>query len=107
MSSLTTITGTTGEDIGALVQELRKVSIFTDLPDAGLRWMAERLTAQTYKVGEVVIHEGAPADRMLVALSGEFIGRVENGPEDGRKYLVREGEVTGMLPYSRMKIFPP
>src|SRR3954452_22687562 len=93
-------------DRSELVRALRKVQIFEDLPEDGLQWMALHLEPRVYSVGEAAIREGEPADRMLVALKGEFVGRVELGPNDGRKYVIRAGEVTGMLPYSRMKIFP-
>src|SRR5947209_10149731 len=91
---------------GELIQALKKVKLFEEIPDDGLDWVAEQMSPQIYAVGEAAIHEGEPADRMLAVLSGEFVGRVEVGPDDGRKYVVHGGEVTGMLPYSRMKIFP-
>jgi signal transduction histidine kinase len=94
------------EDLSWLVDQLRTVATFADIADDGLQWMASHLSVTTYKVGEAVIREGDPAAIMTVALSGEYMGRVENGPEDGRKYLIHAGDVTGMLPYSRMKVFP-
>src|SRR3954469_23346005 len=93
-------------DRSELVRALKKVQVFEDLPEGGLEWMALQMTARVYPVGEAAIREGEPADRMMVALRGEFVGRVELGPDDGRKYVVHAGDVTGMLPYSRMKIFP-
>jgi signal transduction histidine kinase len=106
MSSADTLTQISGEHVDALLQELRGVSMFSDLPDEGLRWMASQMKVSSYHVGEPAIREGEPPDRMVVVLSGEFYGRVENGPDDGRKYVVRAGSVTGMLPYSRMEVFP-
>ncbi|MFL6414849.1 MAG: sensor histidine kinase [Bryobacteraceae bacterium] len=93
-------------NVSDLVRALRNVKVFEDLPEDGVEWMASQMSPRVYAVGEAAIREGEPADRMAVVLSGEFIGRVEVGPDDGRKYAVRGGEVTGMLPYSRMKIFP-
>lgn len=92
--------------VNTLAQELRRIPTFEDLPQDGLTWLASNLQVASYGVGDVAIREGEPADRMFVALSGEFIGRVEKGPEDGRKFIVRAGDVSGMLPFSRMKIFP-
>ncbi|MFL6447958.1 MAG: sensor histidine kinase [Bryobacteraceae bacterium] len=93
-------------DRSELARALKKIQVFQDQPDDGLEWMASQMTARVYGVGEAAMREGEPADRMLVAFSGEFVGRVEVGPDDGRKYVIHGGEVTGMLPYSRMKIFP-
>jgi signal transduction histidine kinase len=91
---------------GELVRALKNIQVFHDLPEDGLEWVALQMTPRLYSVGEAAIREGDPADQMVVAFSGEFVGRVELGPEDGRKYIIRAGDVTGMLPYSRMKIFP-
>src|SRR3954468_15148558 len=106
MSTLTINPEAVCADRSELVRALKKVQVFEDLPEGGLEWMALQMTARVYPVGEAAIREGEPADQMVVALSGEFVGRVELGPDDGRKYVIRAGEVTGMLPYSRMKIFP-
>src|SRR4051794_4822106 len=106
MSSPTTNAEGVCADKGELVQALKKIQVFQEIPDDGLEWIAEQMSPRVYAVGEAAIHEGEPADRMLAIVSGEFVGRVEIGPDDGRKYIVRGGEVTGMLPYSRMKIFP-
>jgi signal transduction histidine kinase len=106
MSSTDTLTKISSEQVDSLVQELRGVSLFSDLPEEGLRWMASQMKISTYHVGEPAIREGEPPDRMVVVLGGEFYGRVEKGPDDGRKYVVRAGSVTGMLPYSRMEVFP-
>src|SRR3954452_15401210 len=106
MSTLTINPEAVCADRSELVRALKKVQVFEDLPEGGLEWMALQMTARVYPVGEAAIREGEPADQMIVALSGEFVGRVELGPDDGRKYVIRAGDVTGMLPYSRMKIFP-
>src|SRR5439155_16546104 len=53
--------------------------------------------------GGVIVKEGAPADTMLVILEGEFRARRENGPQDGPVFTAHAGDVTGVLPFSRMK----
>jgi signal transduction histidine kinase len=42
---------------------------------------------------------------MLVMLEGELRARRENGPQDGPVFTARAGDVTGVLPFSRMKTF--
>ena len=56
--------------------------------------------------GEVLAAEGSPADRMIVLLEGELQGRSEQAAGDGRVFITRTGDVTGMLPYSRLTHFP-
>src|SRR5260370_8118224 len=42
---------------------------------------------------------------MFVVLEGEFRARRENGPQDGPVFTAQAGDVTGVLPFSRMKTF--
>ena len=87
----------------ALVGELRKVAPFADQPQADLEWFVSQTQEVRFEAGGLIIKEGAPADTMLVMLEGEFRARRESGPQDGPVFTVRAGEVTGVLPFSRMK----
>lgn len=82
--------------------ELRTISHFADLPEDQLAWFAERSEVREFGVGDVVFHEGAPADTMFLVLEGEVHGRPENAPPDGRVYITVAGDVAGILPFSRM-----
>jgi len=65
-----------------LVEELRKIPTFSDLRDEELQWLADHAEIQTAEAGEVVLHEGDPADSMFVYLEGEIDGRRESlGPD--------------------------
>jgi len=88
----------------ALVAELRKVPPFSDQPQADLEWFVAQSEEHRINVGAIVMKEDTPADMMLVMLEGELRARRENGPQDGPVYTARGGEVTGVLPFSRMKI---
>jgi len=48
------------------------------------------------------MHEGDPADALFVVLEGELRGRRENGGG----FVAQSGQVTGLLPFSRMVQFP-
>src|SRR2546421_5207405 len=87
----------------ALVAELRKIPPFADQPQADLEWFVAQTEERHIEVGGVIVKEGAPADTMLVILEGEFRARRENGPQDGPVFTARAGDVTGVLPFSRMK----
>ncbi len=54
------------------------------------------------KPGEVVIRENDPADSMIIYLEGETDGRRESMGPDAPVYTARAGQITGMLPFSRM-----
>src|SRR5437764_13120512 len=91
--------------IDALVAELRKVPPFADQTQDDLQWFVSQSEEQRTAVGEIAANEGAPADTMLVILEGELRARSEKGPADGPVYTARAGDVTGVLPFSRMKIY--
>ena len=91
--------------IEALIADLRKVPAFVDQPQADLEWFVAQAEERRVGVGEVSVREDTPADTMFVMLEGELRARRENGPQDGPVFTARAGEVTGVLPFSRMKTF--
>jgi signal transduction histidine kinase len=95
--------GTGGEPLKAA---LRKISIFGDLSEGQLDWFASNCEDVRWASGEVVIHEGDPADVLVVLLEGELRGRRDSSGADSPVYVVHAGQVTGMLPFSRLTIFP-
>jgi len=92
-----------GEDIDNLILDLVRIKTFQDLPEGDLPWIASRMTVTSYDVGDILFREGDPVNHLLVALSGEFVARPEKGADDGRRYFIHAGMITGLLPYSRMK----
>ncbi len=89
----------------ALVADLRKVAPFADQPQDDLEWFVSQAQERRIEVGGITVAEGAPADTMVVMLEGEMRARRENGPQDGPVFTARAGDVTGVLPFSRMKAF--
>jgi len=89
--------------VEALVAELRKIGPFADQQQPDLEWFVSQVKERRIEVGGVIVKEGDPADTMLVILEGEFRARRESGPQDGPVFSARAGDVTGVLPFSRMK----
>ncbi len=85
--------------------ELRSIEVLADLSDEELAWFAERSTVVDLAPGEALLVEGSPADTLFLLIDGRIEGRRERGPADGRVFAVRAGEVSGMLPFSRMTTF--
>jgi len=83
---------------------LRRVPFFADLPDDQVAWFLSQTQEMRLKAGEVYARQGAPADAMFVFLEGEFQWRGELAGEAFMR-SIKAGEVTGVLPYSRMKQF--
>src|SRR5271155_131028 len=84
--------------------ELRRVQEFADLPDDQLDWFLSQSQEMSMKAGEVYSRQGDPADAMFVILEGHIQWRGERGGETF-VYDLEPGEVTGVLPFSRMKQF--
>ena len=88
-----------------LAQELQSIDTFKGLSEEALNWLASKMELRTLSAGEILSREGDPAENMTVLLSGEIHGRHET-VDDGRIYISRAGQVSGMLPYSRLTHFP-
>jgi signal transduction histidine kinase len=84
--------------------ELLKVPVFAGLPDDQITWFLDQAQELSLKAGETYFREGDPAEAMFVILDGQIQVRGELGGETVVLMLV-PGNVTGVLPFSRMKQF--
>jgi signal transduction histidine kinase len=84
--------------------ELRRVPVFADLPDDQLDWFLSQAQEMNLKAGDTYARQGDPADAMFVILEGLLQGRGEIGGETVT-FDLEPGNVTGLLPFSRMKRF--
>lgn len=85
--------------------ELLRVPAFADLPDDQLAWFLSQCTEDFLKAGDTYIRQGDAAENMFVMLEGEFQARGEINGETF-SFPIKAGEVTGVLPFSRMKRTP-
>lgn len=88
------------------IDDLRTIPVFADLAEDELRWLAEEMTLLELQPGDVLVQAGSPADRLFVVLKGEIRGEMEGPGNQNRVFIARTGQVTGMLPYSRLTHFP-
>jgi signal transduction histidine kinase len=84
--------------------ELLRVPVFADLPDDQLDWFISQSQEMKLKAGETYSRQGDPADAMFVILEGLLQGRGELAGEIVT-FDLEPGNVTGILPFSRMKKF--
>jgi signal transduction histidine kinase len=85
-------------------KELLRVPVFAGLPDDQVAWFISQSEERHYKAGETYSHQGDPADAMFVILEGQIEMRGELGGETV-VFPLKAGDVTGALPFSRMKQF--
>jgi signal transduction histidine kinase len=83
---------------------LHRVPAFEGLPDDQIAWFLSQSKEIPLKAGDTYARQGEPADAMFVLLEGEFQWR---GELAGESFVlaIKAGEVTGTLPFSRMKKF--
>ncbi len=84
--------------------ELRRVLPFADLPDEQIAWFLSQSEEVHVAAGDTYVRQGDPADWMFVILEGQFQWRGEFGGET-IVLSAKAGDVTGVLPFSRMKQF--
>jgi len=85
--------------------ELGRLPIFADLPEDQIAWFISQSQELTLKADEFYVHQGDPADAMFIVLEGQLQARAEF--VGGLVTLgSKKGDVTGVLPFSRMKQYP-
>src|SRR2546427_4800452 len=85
--------------------ELLRVPAFADLPEDQITWFLGHAEELRPKAGNIYFRQGDPADAMFVVIEGQLQARGEIGGETV-VFSAKPGDVTGVLPFSRMKQFP-
>ena len=88
----------------ATADELLRFPTFADLPADQIAWFLGQTQEVDLKAGEVFVRQGDPPEAMFVLLEGQFEWRGDFG---GEIVVIagKVGDVTGALPFSRMKQF--
>ena|ERR1039457_4793339 len=92
------------------IEELKNVVALSDLPDEHLQWILDHSEYKEYKDGTQIRKTGEEAVEMIMILEGsvsfymDFHGRLVFYYDFAND--VTSGGVTGLLPYSRMKVYP-
>jgi signal transduction histidine kinase len=85
-----------------IVQALRTVAPLQGLSDAEYEWLATNGTEYVGEDGAIVFADGTPVDKMHLILKGEIHVRRPNASA-AQIFIGRAGQMTGRIPYSRMK----
>ena len=84
--------------------ELLRFPTFADLPDDQIDWFISQSQELHLKPGDTYLRVGSPADAMFVILEGQLQVKGELNGETVA-FELEPGDVTGVLPFSRMKQF--
>ncbi len=84
-----------------LVAALREVAPLHDLRDEDYCWLATHGRERFDDAGVTLFEEGEPATAMTILLKGEI--HVKRQRTAAALFIGRAGQITGLLPFSRMK----
>jgi signal transduction histidine kinase len=81
---------------------LKKLDQLKDVPEPQLNWFLAHSNIRDFKVGDAVFAKGEPADHLYIIVEGSFRIYLERNGEIREVGDMVAGEITGLLPYSRM-----
>ena len=89
-----------------LISRLEALDSLKKIPHAELKWLADHGKYEVYPPG-LMMSKGTPAEFMWIILVGQISLHVDSGagPKVANTEL-KQGVVTGLLPYSRLKVIP-
>lgn len=94
-------TGVAATPMPAIVEALKRVPALQGLTDGELEWLATHGEEVSAPAGMALFREGEPATKMWIILKGEaHVRRSQGGLA---LFIGRAGQITGVLPFSRMK----
>jgi signal transduction histidine kinase len=89
-----------------LVERLAKHRTLGAAPREELEWLAARGSVRRMKDGDEISAKGSPVEGMFAVLSGRISTFLERGGASRKLAEWRDGDVTGLLPYSRLTKAP-
>ncbi len=89
-----------------LIDRLAEHKKLGTAPREELSWLAAHGTLRYLDAGEVLSHKGQPVEGLHIVLSGHVSLSVDRGSGPQKMIEWRAGEVSGILPYSRLTTPP-
>ena len=93
------------ESTGVEPESLRAAEIFADLRADELAWIAAHAERIELEPGGLLLVSGQPAEWMFVGIEGTVEVRREQLGASVPSFVFHAGDVAGVIPYSRMKVF--
>jgi signal transduction histidine kinase len=89
-----------------LIDRLAAHNALSSAPREELAWLAEHGTLRHLEAGEILSHKGEPVEGLYIVLTGHISLSVDR--PTGRQKVIewRAGEISGNMPYSRLKAPP-
>ncbi|MGB0430269.1 MAG: ATP-binding protein [Bacteroidia bacterium] len=81
---------------------LKNLEPLKSVPEPQLNWFLDNSNIRDFKVGEAVFSKGDVADQLYIIIEGDFRIHLERNGERREVGKMTTGDITGLLPYSRM-----
>ena len=94
---------TSSDRIAALTDALRNVAPLAGMTDEEYLWLATNGSELFVDANVTVFEQGDPADAMTILLKGEIQVQRDRRAAGPVMFIGRAGQITGLLPFSRMK----
>jgi signal transduction histidine kinase len=87
-----------------IAEAIDRIGPLHGLPFEDRLWLARHGQERIASPGDILFEEGAPVEHMMLILKGEIhVRRQRSGPMS--LFIGRSGQMTGLLPFSRMKTY--
>ncbi|MET4076601.1 ATP-binding protein [Hymenobacter sp. UYCo722] len=83
--------------------DLATITAFAGLPADTVAWLLAHGEGRTYAAGETIFEPGTPAEFMTAVLRGGIQFYAQQGGQRDPIFRVETGQVSGVLPYSRLR----
>jgi signal transduction histidine kinase len=90
--------------VSEIIAALKRVQQLQGMEEFEYEWLATHGIERFIEPGETIFREGDPANEMTIMLKGEVHVRREHGGP-AAFWIGRSGQITGLMPYSRMKTY--
>lgn len=90
------------KDLAGLIDRLKEHKTLGSAPDPELVWLAEHSTFHRLEAGEILTHKGVQVEWLHVLLTGRVTLFVDRGSGPQKAIEWRGGDISGILPYSRL-----
>ena len=88
----------------SIAEALDHIGPLHGMPFEDRLWLAHNGLERIAAAGDILFEEGAPSEHMMLILKGEIhVRRQRSGPMS--LFIGRSGQMTGLLPFSRMKSY--
>ncbi len=85
-----------------LPHKIKSFTPFHDISEKQIQWLTDRGELRKYEEGEYIFIKDDPADHLFIVIDGDLVIRFQQKGEWLELGQLATGEITGVLPYSRM-----